>query len=326
MARARGRDGTTAALAVARTVVYKGALAPVSVLPAPLAAPLARRVGAMNHRRQRGSLRVNPDLQKALGASEAEMARLLRWAVAAQTRTDIEASLYGRLRPADLARHVELRGLDRLRAALDGGRGAILFSGHSHSQYATFAALGAADVGAHVVGHPPLYGFNPAESWFARRRFEAIERRFGCRFLWMQEGNFGVAVKAANVLRANGVIVMLIDKSWTERRVTAEFLGRPTRFPPGPALLAASARAPMLHVGMYRDEATGRHVAEIGEPFGAAATVDMTTQWCAAELERHVLRHPADWNLAWVTAKVWGRDRAEWMRPEGAPSDRARAY
>jgi len=172
----------------------------------------------------------------------------------------------------------------------------VLYSLHVRGQYALCAALAKLGHPPSIVGYPPVRGMVPFDRRFRQWRYSILEE-LGCRCLWMSRDNFGVAVKAANVLRANGVLVMFMDVSHRKLGVEVTFLGGRARFTSGPALLAHTTGAPLLDFYIHRGEAWFPQVAEIGPPLTVAGTVQEATQECAARLEAHLLRHPAQWKF-----------------------------
>src|SRR5262249_9467763 len=126
-------------------------------------------------------------------------------------------------------------------------------------------------------------------------RAEILQEKFGCRYIWMTPDNFGVAVKAANVLRENGVVVMYIDGTRRRTSVDVTFFGAPYPFASGPAQFAQMTGAPLLAYFVHRDTSWVPATGEIGEPFFASGDVGETMQRCAARLEEHVRLHPAQW-------------------------------
>ena len=137
----------------------------------------------------------------------------------------------------------------------------------------------------------------PSDRRFRQWRYSVLEERFGCRCIWMGPENFGVAVKAANVLRENGVVVMFVDSLHRKLGVEVSFLEGRWRFTSGPALLAKTTGAPMLDFYVHRGEGWFPQVAEIGAPLAPCDSLAEVTQACATRLEQHVRGHPAQWKF-----------------------------
>ena len=240
---------------------------------------------------------MHAQLSAALDGSPAERRRWKRRAFELSAVEDLEFFLMRRFGASKVPRLVEVRGVEHLAAALRGGRGAVLYSGHIHSHHAAFAALRMLGYPLNVVGSPPVFGPSQAEVDFQRRRHELLEREFGCRFLYMQSGDFAVAVRAAHALRRNEVVALLIDKTVSPHTVEAAFLGGRQPFPVGPALLAQSTGAAMIDFYAHRDRRWFPLVVELGRAHLAADDVQAAMAECASRLERHIRRHPAEWYM-----------------------------
>jgi KDO2-lipid IV(A) lauroyltransferase len=165
-----------------------------------------------------------------------------------------------------------------------------------------FAALAAHGFKTNIVGHRPVFGPTRLVERLQEQRNTVLEQRFGCRFLFMEEGNFGVAVRAANALRRNEIVVMLIDKTVSAKTVRVRFLGEPSDFPAGPALLAQTTGAALFDFFVHRLPRQQRQIAEIGPPI-AETDVEAATQECAHRLEAHIVRQPEQWYHLWSPAQ-----------------------
>jgi KDO2-lipid IV(A) lauroyltransferase len=190
---------------------------------------------------------------------------------------------------------VEIRGLDNLTAALEQGRGAILYSGHIRGQFSFFAALGAKGFKPNPVRLQLRSLQLPIRRWFGDRFNSLMASKFDCRFLWTERDSFGVAVLAANALRRNEVVNILIDLSFSAENAEVDFLGQPARFPLGPILLAQATGAPLLDYYVHRTDEWVPQIAEIGPALEVSAGTEATIQECARRLEERIRSHPADW-------------------------------
>jgi lauroyl/myristoyl acyltransferase len=279
-----------------RHALFMLVLAAASRLPLTLAYGVARGLGRLRHRLNRGRMTVDPGLVRALRATPEQVEHWARLAAELSASENLEAYLYPRLRPDQLDGLIRVEGSEQLEEALALGRGAILYSLHVRGQFAFFPWLSAHGHPPTLVGFPPLTGMVPFDRRFRRRRYALLEERFGCRVLWMGRDNFGVAVKAANALRENGVVVMFVDVTNRKLGVEGEFLGVSRRWTSGPALLAQSTGAPLLDFYVHRDR-RWRQLAEIGAPLHATGSLEETTRRCLERLEQHVRRHPAQWKF-----------------------------
>ena len=112
-------------------------------------------------------------------------------------------------------------------------------------------------------------------------------------FIW--KGDFGVAARARNALRANEVVTFEIDHSHSDQTVHTDFLGRRARFPVGPLLVARASGAPCLPFWLHRPLRRTPQVAEIGEPIEVSDDIDASLRHLVAPLEESIQRHPESW-------------------------------
>jgi len=195
----------------------------------------------------------------------------------------------------NLGSYLEIRGLEHLHAALDGGRGAILYSGHVRGNMLFFAALGLLGLRPNIVSMPVAADNTPVRRRAFDRRNAVLEQRMGCRFLFMGRGDFGLAARASIALRENGVVAFAIDHSHSGQTVDTEFLGRRARFPVGPLLVARAAGAPCLPFWLHRPPRRTPQVAEIGEPIEVSDDIEASLRQLVSPLETSIRRHPESW-------------------------------
>lgn len=135
----------------------------------------AVRAQARVKHRLRGA-RVDSELVAALDASP----QIARWALrAAELRTSdaLERRLGRRMARGAMSRLMRIEGLGNLDAALQNGKGAILYSLHLWGKYTFFGALAEA-------GYPPAvvaYASDPARLGWR----QTLQERFDYRYIWM---------------------------------------------------------------------------------------------------------------------------------------------
>jgi len=185
----------------------------------------------------------------------------------------------------------EYHGRERLRAALDAGRGAVVVTGH----------LGAWQLGPYLLaddGLGPLTVAMAEEPNLALQRFLAS---FAHPFevVYTTASAFGtLALKAA--LARGGVVAMQLDRPLGQSFVTLPFCGRPARFATGPAALARVTGAPLVPTFLVMREPAVVEV-HVEEPIPVAHTsrrgVDLmaATQRAVAAFERHARTAPEQW-------------------------------
>jgi KDO2-lipid IV(A) lauroyltransferase len=243
-------------------------------------------------------------MQRRLSATPEEVERWLERCFELIFSEKVEAHLYRRASVADITRMIEVRGLHNLDRALERGKGAILYSGHVAGHFTFFAALGLLGYPLNIVGFP-----EGMEQWVASRRNAFMEDRLGHRRLQMQRANFGIAVKAVNSLRRNGILTIEIDHPHAGPKVEVEFLGLPGYFPRGPAEIANASGAPLLSFWIHRPDEWRPQVAEIGPPYYVTeGNIDSALVHCASVLEHSIRKDPPSW-LPWLfpRRRVWER-------------------
>ena len=274
----------------------------VSAMPRRARGRAIRWLARLRYRRYyNGNRPQAANLRDRLSISAEDAERLLRRWYELELLGILDGNRLRSLTAEKVGALIDVRGLDRLDRTLEGGRGAVLTTGHEDGLTLFFAALG-------VLGYRPnLLRVRTREHKrrLARWWYERYNRRLdgcGCTTLWMEPSGFGVGVKALNALRRNEVVASPVDLSQSDDNAVVEFLGVPAFFPRGLALLAQAADAPLVDFFVYRD--TGdRLVAEIGEPY-TVTDVDTAVQHSAARLEEHTRRHPADWS-PWHVFDQW---------------------
>lgn len=203
--------------------------------------------------------------------------------------------------------YIRLEGAQHVDAALAGGRGALIVTGHTGN----WELLGAA-----VAARWPL-------TVVARRvnddRFDALVVRFrrsvGEQVLVRDDPRFLSTVRGA--LAEGRLVAMLIDQDTRGAGVFVPFFGRLAHTPPGAALVALRARVPVVTAFIARRPGGGHMVRfapiETSTRRDRGEVVALTARLTAA-IEAQIRRAPAEW--------VWWHER--WRRrppAAGAPRD-----
>ncbi|HVZ02981.1 MAG TPA: lysophospholipid acyltransferase family protein [Dongiaceae bacterium] len=212
-------------------------------------------------------------------------------------------------RPDGWAPPVRIAGFERVNAALERGKGVVLWVAHGFHGH-----LGA-KIGFHRAGlavvhlSTPAHGFSATR--FGVRHLNRIQTRIEDRYIaervMLPVDNGDVRGQNAALqtlikrLRANGV-VSITGQRGTGRTVAAPFLDGTLTLAPGAPMLAHMTGAALIPVFAFREEdgsvavtaerpmaLDGARDAVVAEAVRAFATVS----------EPHVLRHPAQW-LSWV--------------------------
>lgn len=190
---------------------------------------------------------------------------------------------------AEIRARVEFQGEERIREALAGGKGAIMFVGH----FGYWEIQGV----AHALELPPM-------SVLARRLdnpyldvlLERMRSATGNKVIYRQ----GALRRVLRALQANEVVGIPIDQHIQDTNaVTVDFFNRPAATTSALATLALRTGAPIVPAfamplpgGRYR--LIYESPVELPEP-GCPDPVRELTQRCSDILEMYVRRHPHLW-------------------------------
>lgn len=298
------------------TLLFRGVMFFVSLLPQRIAVAAARRIGRAKYKRLRPMLdSQSANIQRRLQVGPAEATRILEESYELEACDLLEGAFARFRRKEKLLELTQIEGLEHLNAALERGKGALLYSGHVRGNFSFFAALGALGFRPNPIRLQLLGMQHPVKRWFSDRFNRLLEEKFDCRFLWTEPDSFGVAVQAANALRRNEVVLVLVDLSFSAQNDEVDFLGAPARFPTGPALIAKATGAPLLDYYIHRPASWTPQIVEIGPPVDPVNDTAEIAQGCATRLESHIRQYPAHWGPwligNWETFATWG-SQAPW--------------
>jgi KDO2-lipid IV(A) lauroyltransferase len=201
----------------------------------------------------------------------------------------VEFCHFPRLNRDRLSELLDIQGLDFLRQALRGGRGAILLSGH----FGAWELLGPAFA---------LNGF--AVDLFVRSQknpfFDDLMNRH-------RSGVGADIIRSSRTPRAilrslqqNRLLVMLADQDGGRDGIFIPFMGRPASTAPGVARFALRAGAPIL-MGFIVRQPDKRHRLIIEPPMeratgeGPQEDLHQILQVYTWNLEAHIRAHPHQW-------------------------------
>lgn len=226
------------------------------------------------------------------GVQEAALDRATRDAFASYGRYWMELFRLGCQTPAEIIEGFDVVGYERIDAALERGKGAILALPHLGGfdfAGAFLAARGAAPI---VV----VEALEPAAlfDWFV-----SVRDRVGMTVIGLDE-NAGTRV--AQALRDNRVVCLLADRDIAGDGVEVDFFGERTTMPAGPAVLALRTGAALMTASCYFTP-HGGHNATISTPIVVQregtlrADVARITQQLADEFEELIRASPEQWHL-----------------------------
>ncbi|AZA11556.1 phosphatidylinositol mannoside acyltransferase [Corynebacterium gerontici] len=236
-------------------------------------------------RRGRGLPQLRKNLARVTEVNDA----LIRKAARSYARYWREAFQLPAL-ASDPALHAKLessaRGLERLEASLDKGKGVVLVTTHS----------GNWDMAGVLLVHLKGTFSTVAERLKPEVLYEAfVDYREGLGFkvlpLTGADKPFG-RLKAT--LNEGGIVCLLGERDLTRSGVEVQFFGETTRMPAGPAKLAIETGAALHPVHLsFTSDGWG---IEVGEAI-SVSDLRTTVQHVADALAEGIARHPADWHM-----------------------------
>ena len=220
--------------------------------------------------------------------TDREYRRLAAAATRNLCRTMAELFKQPYLSRSQLERLVQVEGLEHLRAALAGGRGAILLSAHFGNWEILGPRLVAAGLPTSVVAR------DAPDAGTARLINQCRER---CGLQVVSRRNVRGMLEA---LRAGRLLLLLPDQHQRGASVVVDFLGRPAATATGPATLARRTGAPVVP-GFCRRLADGsfrvtlQPALELIRTGDRAADARANTAHYNQVLGDEIRRHPEQW-------------------------------
>jgi len=260
----------------------------IGLLPAPAGLALGEALGSAAHAVLGAPRRL---AREHVGIAFPELDAPARSRIVRQTfrhagRSFAELALLPKLsRRPDF---VTIEGREALDAALAEGRGAIVVTGHVGNWELLAATVASEGYATTVVGRRVNdLRFNSLIVGFRRRA--------GLEVLSRDDPRFVAAVREA--LGRGRIVALLIDQDTRGAGVFVPFFGRPARTPPGPAVLALRAGAPVLTVFIRRRPDGGHTIAfeRIPVPARGRDTVVALTARLTAAIEVAIRTAPAEW-------------------------------
>jgi len=212
---------------------------------------------------------------------------------------------------------IDVEGEERVRAALVGGKGAIVFSGHFG--YWELHGL------AHAMVLAPMSVLaRPLDNPYLHRLLERMRTATGNQVIYRQ----GAMRRVLRALDANQCVAMLIDQHMHGAdTVVVDFFGRPAQTTSALAAIALRTGAPLVPAfAIPTPDGRCRLVYEPAvelPPPGTADPVQALTQRCTDVLEMQVRRAPNLWlwmHRRWRTAPAAASGEAG-MFPAAASED-----
>jgi KDO2-lipid IV(A) lauroyltransferase len=181
--------------------------------------------------------------------------------------------------------------------------------GREHIEAAFAAGRGA------VIATPHLGNWDAGGRWVARRwpltvvvevlrprmlfdRFVAHRRAGGMNIVPLERGGDATA-RCLERLGRGDLVALVCDRDLSGTGVEVKMFGRRTKMPPGPAVLALRAGAPLIPAGMFQFE-DGAWLARVLPPLPPPVEEDAVgalTQRLAESFETLIGAAPAQWHV-----------------------------
>lgn len=301
----------------AEALAYWMVIAPLAArLPASVAYRVACWRGDWTRRawpRKRTEMARHLRIVLGDGVSEDEVERLVRELFRYRSCEIMDLMLL-RGSARALTKLVEIRGRQHLDAALAGGKGAILCTGHFGSHQSAFSVVNALGYPVTTIGRWDwTYDteVSPAERRFWDFAFSRRVLRYRRRpHVEPWPGRLTTALQAAALLRENEFVTICSDagplKADQPRSLKMPFLGQKARLLPGVVPIATLTGAPVLMVFLHRSADYRHQTMEISAPMPMEGGTETAFERVAAAIEGAIQRNPASWNL-WFETGVLAR-------------------
>ncbi len=214
-----------------------------------------------------------------------ERARLARASFLHLGRTLGEALWFFTRGCPELARHVEVEGLEGVAAARADGRPAVFITAHCGNWELLAAASNCNGLGITVV----VRGIDEAPLQLLLSR---LRERFGTRTV--ERGEAGAARELLRTLRAGGALGMLIDQDTKVDGVWVPFFGRPAYTPVGAARIALHQGTVVIPCFIER-RPDGSHLVRYLPPLDLPDDPVAATALMTRTIEEQIRRVPEQW-------------------------------
>jgi KDO2-lipid IV(A) lauroyltransferase len=274
---------------------FQAGLAAARILPRWASQAIAPAIGqAAYARRAEAQSALRENLQVVTGKSGAELDALCRENIGNFSRM-LADYFYCSCRAPELADALlgEWHGKEHLLAARDGGKGAIVVTGH----------LGNWELGGILLA---LRGLpmtvvtldEPSTALTAWR--DAYRRRLGIKTIAVGPGREFAFVEMIQTLRRGECLAMLVDRPYPGTGGAVQFFGRQTEFSSGPALLWQHTGAPVVPAYVVRRPGGGyasfaERPVEMAVKEDSRSALAANTQAVASVFESIIRRYPEQW-------------------------------
>ncbi|HEY6011089.1 MAG TPA: lysophospholipid acyltransferase family protein [Nitrospirota bacterium] len=194
------------------------------------------------------------------------------------------------IKPERLRRIVEVRGEEKLRTAMEQGRGAVFVTGH----------IGNWEMMGHYVSSlfPLSVVAAPIEPQQVNDMIVGLRSRMNVRTIL--RGRPGASRELIRIFKENRVLGILIDQDTDVESAFVDFMGRPAWTPTGAASMALKFGAPVIYGFIHRDR-NNHHTVVIEGPLELVRTGDLerditlNTAMLTKKIEDSVRSDPEQW-------------------------------
>ncbi|WP_102141131.1 phosphatidylinositol mannoside acyltransferase [Mycobacterium hubeiense] len=246
--------------------------------------------GALYASRNGGPEQLRKNLARVVGVEPKQVpGALIRASLASYARYWREAFRLPTMDHQALGRELSVLDIERVWAALDAGRGAVLALPHSGN----WDMAGVWLVQNHGRFTTVAERLKP-ESLY--NRFIAYRESLGFEVIPHSGGERPPFEILCDRLRDNGIVCLMAERDLTRTGVQVDFFGEPTRMPAGPAKLALETGAALFPVHCwYEPQGWGMRVYP--ELDTSSGDVGVITQALADRFAVNIAAHPEDWHM-----------------------------
>ena len=274
-----------------------------SLLPSKTGLFLGAKAGALAYYILPGYRKITfGNLELAFGAEKTkdELKRIARRVFENLGKSAFELVRFPKINETNIGRLVKLENPDRLKKALEKGKGVLIITAHIGNWELMAATLRLNDFPGVTVGRR-IY-FDKYDKYL-----NYLRKTHDVNVIYRDDS----PRKILKVLKENRIVGIVADQDVDSvDGVFVDFFGVPAYTPSGPAVLAMASGAPLVPVFIVRNN--GTHTLYIEEPIELADTGDRekdvvtNTQKWSNVVESFIRRYPDQWvwmHRRWKTKK-----------------------
>ncbi len=202
------------------------------------------------------------------------------------SRTITDFLSLSRITRKELVSYCRIEGKEHLDRALEGGSGVIIITPHLGPWEVSGAYLASLGYRIHTVALP--HPSRMVTRFFSKRRAA-----------WgIHDYPFGESIPLLlRALRLGEIVVLLVDRNYSNRGITLPFLGRDVTLPDGHIILAKRTGASLLPGSCYYDNERSITI-RIEEPVDITRSINDPVEIgvrCLHRIERHIRPHYEQW-------------------------------